>query len=110
MQARKLDKSEWQSYFDRVSKQIGGRRVEIEVASLDIGDQIGVEWVPLKGMTYDPHDAQLEVFTEGLDHMIRNPREIYVEETAEGLATIEARDERDRTQIIRLKTPLLLSA
>ena len=54
MQARKLDRSEWQAYFDRISKQIGGRRVEIEVASLDIGDQIGVEWVPLKGVTYDP--------------------------------------------------------
>ncbi len=110
MQARKLDRSEWQSYFDKVSREIGTRQVEIEVASLDIGDQIEVEWVILKGLTYDPKDARLEIYTEGVDHMIRNPREIYVQETAEGLATIEALDDAGAKQIIKLKAPLRLSA
>jgi hypothetical protein len=34
---------------------------EIEVASLDLGDQIQAEWLPLIGITYDPNDDVVEV-------------------------------------------------
>jgi hypothetical protein len=53
MAVRTCEKQEWQGYFDRISRGLLGTRAEIEVASLDIGDQIEAEWVPLLCMTYD---------------------------------------------------------
>ena len=42
------------------------RRAEIEVASLDLGDQIEAEWLPLLGITYDDKDDVLEIALEEL--------------------------------------------
>lgn len=108
MATRKLDKTEWASYFDQVSGTLGGRQDAIEVASLELGDQIATDGVALKGLTYDPKADTLEVFTESLDHRIAHPREIYVAESAGGLESVEAVAEDDTKQIIRLKEPLRL--
>lgn len=62
---RKLDKTEWQPFFNFLSKQLEGMRTEIEVASLAIGDQIEAEWLPLIGIVYDPKDNIAEVALEG---------------------------------------------
>src|SRR5262249_49505181 len=77
MATRKLDKKEWRTFFDRVSKMVEGKQAEIEVASLRLGAQVQAEWLPLHGITYDPKDDLVEVILEGLDHMISKPREIY---------------------------------
>ena len=47
MAVRTLEKQEWHGYFDRISRGLLGKRAEIEVASLELGDQIEAEWVPL---------------------------------------------------------------
>ena len=57
---RTLEKSERHGYFDRVSRALLGKRAEIEVASLVLGDQIEAEWVPVLGITYDQKDDVLE--------------------------------------------------
>jgi hypothetical protein len=51
MTARKLDKSQWRTFFDRLSKTLEGKQAEIEVASLSLGDQVEAEWLPLRGIT-----------------------------------------------------------
>jgi hypothetical protein len=38
--AMQLEKSQWRAYFDRMSKALVGKRAEIEVASLKLGDRI----------------------------------------------------------------------
>jgi hypothetical protein len=38
-----------------------GKRAKVEAASLDLGDQIVAEWVPLLGVTYDARDDLLDV-------------------------------------------------
>ena len=108
--AHTLDKVQWQSYFDRMAKQLGASLVEIEVAGLGIGDQIEAEWVPLIGISYDPKDDVLEVAAEGIDHLIRQPREIAVEDGADGIRWLEVEDSDGNRQIIRFKSPLLLPA
>ena len=110
MSTRQLDKNEWESYFDRVSKELGTRQVEIEVAALSLGDQVEAEWVVLLGLTYDPRDDILEVATEAVDHLIRRPREIHVLEGPEGLESIEVVDAEGAKQIVRLRAPLRLPA
>ena len=104
----KLDKEVWQPYFDRISKLILGKQTEIEVASLNIGVQIAAKWVPLLGITYDHKNDLVEELLEGLDHLIRHPRDIYINQEPAGLTRMEVIDADDVRQIIRLRDPLML--
>jgi Family of unknown function (DUF5335) len=67
MTVRKLEKTEWRRFFDWVSKGLVGKRAEIEIASLALGDQIEAEWLPLLGIAYDPKNDVLEIALDGLD-------------------------------------------
>jgi hypothetical protein len=108
MATKKLEKSKWQGYFDRVSQGIGATLVEIEIAGLTLGDQVEAQWVPLTGMSYDPKDDLFLVMSEELDHLISNPRDIYVDDDVEGLRNVEVIDADGNRQIIQLKPPLAL--
>jgi hypothetical protein len=110
MAVRKLDKAEWQAYFDRISKVLVGKRAEIEVASLALGDQIEAEWLPLLGIAYDPKDDVLEIALEGDDHLINKPQEIYVDSEGIELTSVEVIDGNGARQIVQLREPLMLPA
>lgn len=110
MAARKVDKSEWRSFFDGVSKVLAGARAEIEVASLDVGDQIEAEWVPFLGIVYDPKDDLIEIALQGVDHLIHKPREVYVDVGGGGLVSFEIIDADGARQIVMLREPLALPA
>ena len=110
MTSKKLANTEWQSFFDRVSKGLAGTRAEIEIASLALGDQVVAEWLPLIGLVYDPKSDAIEVALEGLDHIIRKPRDVYVDEMAGQLASLAVIDAEGTEQIVRLRQPLALPA
>jgi hypothetical protein len=110
MTTRKLDKKEWRTFFDSVTSMLEGKQAEIEVASLRLGDQVAAAWLPLIGITYDPKDDIVEVALEGLDHLIAKPREIYVEDGAEGIVALEIVDADDVKQIVKLRDPVRLPA
>jgi hypothetical protein len=110
MTVRKLDKKQWRPFFDGVSKLLEGKRAEIEVASLSFGDQIEAEWLPLLGIAYDPKDDVVEVALEGMDHLIRHPQEIYVDEDVGGLMAIEIVTTDDVRELVKLRDPLMLPA
>jgi hypothetical protein len=110
MPTRKLDKAEWRPFLDGISKLLEAKEVEIEVASLSLGDQVQAKWLPLHGVTYDSKDDMVEVAFEGLDHMIPHPREIYVQEGAAGLASLEVVDSTGAKQIAKFSQLLLASS
>lgn len=110
MTIRKLEKSKWRAFFDGISKLLEGKRAEIEVASLALGDQIEAEWLPLLGLTYDPKDDLFEVALDGVDHLILKPREIHLDDDVGGLMSIEIVDADGAKQIIKLRDPLMLPA
>jgi hypothetical protein len=91
-----------------MSKALLGKSAEIEVASLDLGDQIVAEWVPLLGITYDSKDDLLDVALDRTGHLIRHPRQIAVEERAGGLVMVAVTDADGVNQVVRLKDPLML--
>ena len=104
MGSRDLNKAEWRGFFDRVSKALGsGNAAEVEVMSLNLGDQIEAEWVPLLGLSYDPKGDAFDVMLKGLDHRIERPSAIYLEDGPVGLASIEIIDAEGTRQIVKLR-------
>ena len=103
-----IQRDQWRTFFDGMSKALLGKWAEVEVASLDLGDQIVVNSIPLLGITYDSRDDLLDVALDRLNHTIRHPREIVVDETATGVASVAVIDGDGVRQVIRLKEPLKL--
>ena len=110
MQIRKLERDRWKAFFDLVSKGLIGKRVEVEVASMKIGDQIEAEWLPLLGIVYEPRSDTIQVALEGLEHTIAHPREVYGEEPALEATTMAIVDADGVLHILRLRDPLMLPA
>lgn len=109
MTATKIDRSRWAPFLDTATKSLAGKRAEIEVVSLDLGDQIEAEWIPLIGITYDPKDDLIEIALEGLDHLIRSPRELFIDySVGDVAAALEIIDADGRRQIVKFKDPLAL--
>jgi hypothetical protein len=105
-----IPQTEWQTFFDRMSKALLGKWAEVEVASLDLGDQIVAEWIPLIGITYDSRDDLLDVALDRANHLIRHPRQIIVDEDAAGLTSVAVVDGEGSRQVIKLKQPVMLAA
>ena len=110
MTTRTIPREHWQRYLDDVSQHLRGQQVQIEIAGLDIGDQIAADWIPLNGLTYDPRSDLVEVQTASLDHMIREPQDMLAEEGARGLEVLCVIDGDGRKQLIKLRAPLALPA
>jgi hypothetical protein len=110
MAAEQIERTQWAPFFDNLTKSLIGKQAEIEVASLDLGDQIEAEWAPLTGITYDKKDDLIEIQLEALDHLIRSPREVFVDYGVGGIVAIAIDDADGNRQIVKLKDPLALPA
>ena len=106
-----VPRSDWRQFFDRMSTALlRGKWAEIEVASLETGDQIVAEWIPMMGVTYDSRNDLVDVALDRTDHLIYHPDEIVVEEGTEGLMSIAVIAVDGTRHIVRLKEPLMLPA
>lgn len=110
MASRTIPQAEWRAFFDGLADALVGKRVEVEAASLELGDQIVAEWLPLLGVTYDAQDDLLDVAMSGLNHLIRHPREVYLQEGPKGVETVAVVSADGVKQILHLKDPLMLPA
>jgi hypothetical protein len=109
MALRKLTRSEWRSFCDRVSRgAAGGACAELEVAALELGDHVAARWLPLFGLAYDTRSDVLEVVLQGVDHLIAQPCDLFVEETPRGLVGIEIVAADETRQVLKLREPLSL--
>lgn len=108
MSISKIEKSEWQDFCDRLSRTLTGTNAEIEVDSLEIGQQLEAKWLPFLGIVYEPKKNTIEILLEGLDHIIHDPRELYVDHEGIGLASLEVVTGDDVRQIVQLRQPLML--
>jgi hypothetical protein len=106
MPAYELVRAEWRRYCDRLSKQLAGRSVELDVASLDFGDHVAASWLPLLGIVFDARADVLEIVLDGRSHSIVAPREIRIEETERGLVAIEIVSMDETVETLRFREPL----
>ncbi len=109
---RSLGKQSWQRFFDAVTNALEGRETEVEVIALGLGDQIEAEWIPLNGLTYDPHADTFYVYLEDVErdlaHAIPSPREVAVRFTGAGLEQVAVKDAEGTLRVIRLRMPMQL--
>lgn len=102
MATKRLDEHDWGRYFDNVASALRGRKATVEVVAPDIGAQFAAVGLDVIGIAYDPKDRLLEIALDGMDHLIRHPQEIYVDETPRGLAVVEATDGSGRKHIVQI--------
>ncbi len=105
MGARKLERSEWERYFDNISKHLKGVEGQLEMISEEMGDQVEVEWTFVEGLSYDPKDDVFEIqFSEGKhDHLVHKPVDIYVDEQGGVLNSVEVVKEDGTRMVLKLK-------
>jgi hypothetical protein len=111
---RLLEKPRWANYFATITEALQGKRAEIEVAGLDLGDQIEAEHIVLNGVTYDHKDDTLYIYAadagSDLDHAIAHPREIVVSSRTGILDRIVVKDAESHLHVITLREALELPA
>lgn len=118
MATRELGAENWMEYFDSIASNIEGLLVTIEVMSEQLGDQLGVERLPLQTIGYDPKDNVLEVsvgrgvrFPVLLRHFISSPQTISVEESgSRNPEAILVTDASGTQTLIHLFEPAALEA
>jgi uncharacterized protein YuzE len=108
--SERLEKSACKTYFDFLTKHLGGKEAYVEVGSLALGNQVESEWTRLLGIAYDPKSDLVEIDLEGVDHLIQHPKDIRVGYDHAGIQAIEIVDAEDTKQILRLREPLRVPA
>ena len=110
MSTQRIEKDRLKDYFDHFSMIMPAELIEIEVAGLDLGDQVEADWVPLSGISYDPkNDVVVVDLNDGqVQHSIRAPVEVEVEEEDEGIRSIGIRCGEGHLHVLRLKEPKVL--
>jgi hypothetical protein len=103
-----LARSEWRRYCDRLSKHLAGRRVELDIASLELGDHVEARWLPLFGVVFDARGDVLEIALDGIGHSILAPRAIHLEQTDRGLVALSIVSANDSVETLRFREPLHL--
>ena len=103
MTTRKLERSEWQQYFDEVAKRIPAMRVAVSILGDDLGVQPETDDAALVGVSYDHNDDVLTIDTANVSHRVSSPSEIHVREQGGTLSCIEAVAPDGTKQIIELK-------
>jgi hypothetical protein len=100
MTVRKLEKTQWRPYFDRVSEALIGKRAEIEVES----SPSALRSRPSGCLCWASPIRRdlLEIELENLDHMIRAPQAVYIDDSPP-VDEHEVVDRDGVQQIIRLR-------
>lgn len=88
MAVNKIGQKQWQKYFDTFSlkyrKDEQPEYIEVQVTSENLDVQTEMPWIVLKGITCDPKSDLLEIQIDKTEHLISQPKEIYVEEVGGG--------------------------
>jgi hypothetical protein len=100
MATRSIPKTEWEQYFNRISKEMPAANVEMSVEGLDLGHQYFASKVPLEGITYDPASDMLTFFFEAFAHNVAAPRDLWVDERLDDLHSLSVVDSDGHQQIV----------
>ncbi len=106
MPRKKLEESEYEAYFDTLSKGLKEQTAEIEVMAVGIMDKEQTGWIPFYGISYDPPEKTISIICEYIDHRIKKPREVWVKESDAGINAIEITGGNGYTHLLKFKEPI----
>ena len=110
MKTIEIRRDDWPAFFDRVSGALQGKQIEIEIDAPDIGAQIEARSLSLNGLSYDRKDDVFVVGTEVIEHLVREPRQIFVSGDEDAVDSIEVSVADGGRHIITFSEPLALPA
>ena len=110
MTVRSIQKADWAAFCATVSKALEGSRAEIEVESLDLGDQVEKDWAPWIGITYDPKDDIIDIALDDVDHIVNHPQELVADIDNVNISALQITDADGRRHLVRLRDGLFLPA
>jgi hypothetical protein len=108
--SKKLDKAALCQLFDVITSDLAAKPAEVAVEALRLGDEIEGEWVPLLGLSYDPHDDSVAIALRGIDITIPKPRELYFDGVGGEWASLDIIDADGLQHNLELKEALPLPA
>ncbi len=106
MSWKKLEESEYETYFDALSKGLKDEIAEIEVMAVGIMDKEQTGWIPFYGISYDPPEKNISIISEYIDHRIKQPQKVSVHEGDEGVDSIEITGGDGYKHLLKLKKPI----
>jgi hypothetical protein len=105
MSIRQLARREWKPYLDQLSRNLADvKPVEVDVS--ENGQRSLREWLPLLVFAYDPAEDCLTLVGEGWKEVIRNPKQVGVEEVANWMHRLDIVDTSGAHRIVTPITPL----
>jgi hypothetical protein len=103
-----VDKPNWRTAAELLSRAVHGQMARLEVASPSIGDQVEADWAPLRGLAYDPKDDLFEILLEGVDHLVAHPQRFAIRERGGRADSLAVLDEAGAEHILMLREPIAL--
>jgi hypothetical protein len=108
MGIQRIDRSMWITVCAAISANLLGKRVEIEVVSPADGLLTETLQQPVLGIIYDPANDALTILLEGIDHVVFQPKEMYLDLSLSGNVSLGILDKANAWQIVLLRDPLML--
>jgi hypothetical protein len=108
MTIRALPREQWRMFCAQVSHAVLGKRADIEVASPAFGHFVESLTNTLLSMSFLHAEDLILLHFDGVDYCIYRPRQLYADESAEGLISMEVIDADGVQRIILLHDPLML--
>ena len=115
MQTQEIPRQEWNSFFDRFSRQHEGWLATLEVLGPDIGAQEAAHELPLEGVSVASESENNEAITismgktpdDHVSHTITQPAHVWLEQTADRVNAALEIESQDRSKILlRFRSPV----
>lgn len=110
MKTTQIERDDWPEFFDRVSRALQGKQIEIEIDAADIGAQVEGKSLSLNGLSYDRKDDIFVVAAEVIEHLVRAPRQIFVSGDEDAIDSLEVAAADGSRHIVTFREPLALPA
>ena len=108
-ETKQVPRDQWAAYFDDFTRRYLNQDEQpesatIEVVSPTLGDQFNVRAVQLIGIAYDRKDHLLELQLDDMEHLVFEPKEIWVIEGEDGfISTLEVLHADGGKEIVYLR-------
>ena len=109
MPLTQLSRPQWQTFLDWLARVLADHQVEVEATGIGLRG-LQAEWLPLSGLSYDAGNDALVVAAGGVEHPIRHPTQIHIDQEPQWLYSIEVVDAESNHHFIVFKEPLSLPA